>query len=196
MNVIKNQKQIQKKFLFLKKIQIFNLLFFNKTRILLKKLQIIKKKKINFLNIFWNKKNKRTQLRTLHTRTEQTNRFLLLKKCKIGLQAMTYGWITNKQLESMRKVLTRSVKNKNKIWLRTFLTFRLLPNKALTKKPQNIRMGKGKGGLQGYIFQIKKGRILVEANSPKNITINFKKTLKKLPPFIRILHNKNTNFLN
>jgi ribosomal protein L16/L10AE len=57
-------------------------------------------------------------------------------------------------------------------------------------------MGKGKGGLQGYIFQIKKGRILVEANSPKNITINFKKTLKKLPPFIRILHNKNTNFLN
>ena len=57
-------------------------------------------------------------------------------------------------------------------------------------------MGKGKGGLQGYIFQIKKGRILLEASSQKDIKINFKKTLTKLPPFIKILHNKHTNFIN
>ncbi|MEE4357673.1 MAG: 50S ribosomal protein L16 [Desulfococcaceae bacterium] len=73
-----------------------------------------------------------------------------------GLQAVECGWITSKQIEAARIAMTRHVKRGGKMWIRIF------PDKSYTKKPAEVRMGKGKGAPEGWVAVIRPGRILYE----------------------------------
>ncbi len=73
-----------------------------------------------------------------------------------GLKAMEPAWITNKQIEAARVALTRHIKRGGRVWIRVF------PDKPLTKKPAETRMGKGKGSPELWVAVIKPGRVLFE----------------------------------
>jgi large subunit ribosomal protein L16 len=73
-----------------------------------------------------------------------------------GLQAQEAGWITSRQIEAARIALTRYVKRTGKVWIRVF------PDKPITKKPAETRMGKGKGPSEGWVAPVIPGRILYE----------------------------------
>jgi large subunit ribosomal protein L16 len=73
-----------------------------------------------------------------------------------GLQAMEPGWITARQIEAARIAITRRVKRGGKVWIRIF------PDKPITKKPLETRMGKGKGNPEEWVAVVKPGRILYE----------------------------------
>jgi large subunit ribosomal protein L16 len=73
-----------------------------------------------------------------------------------GLKALEPGWVTNRQIEAARVALTRSLKRGGKIWIRVF------PDKPVTKKPAETRMGKGKGNPEEWVAVVKPGRILYE----------------------------------
>lgn len=73
-----------------------------------------------------------------------------------GLQAMTSGFISARQIEAARIAMTRHVKRGGKVWIRVF------PDKPVTKKPAETRMGKGKGNLEGWVAPVKRGRMLYE----------------------------------
>lgn len=73
-----------------------------------------------------------------------------------GLKAMACGYITSRQIEAARVAITRHVKRGGKVWIRFF------PDKPVTKKPAETRMGKGKGSPEGWVAVIKPGRVLYE----------------------------------
>ncbi|NRB62111.1 MAG: 50S ribosomal protein L16, partial [Saprospiraceae bacterium] len=73
-----------------------------------------------------------------------------------GLKTMDGGRITNRQIEAARIAMTRYMKREGKTWIRIF------PDKPITAKPQEVRMGKGKGALDHYVAEIKPGRVLFE----------------------------------
>ena len=73
-----------------------------------------------------------------------------------GLKSMDRGWITARQLEAARVALTRHIKRGGRVWIRVF------PDKPLTKKPAETRMGKGKGNVEEWVALIRRGRILYE----------------------------------
>src|SRR6185503_12256770 len=73
-----------------------------------------------------------------------------------GLQAMEAGWVTARQIEAARIAITRHVKRGGKLWIRLF------PDKPITKKPLETRMGKGKGPPESWVAVIKPGRVLYE----------------------------------
>jgi large subunit ribosomal protein L16 len=73
-----------------------------------------------------------------------------------GLKAMECGWITARQIEAARVAMTRSIKRGGKVWIRLF------PDKPITKKPAETRMGKGKGAPEEWVCVIRPGRILFE----------------------------------
>ncbi len=73
-----------------------------------------------------------------------------------GLQALECGWLTSRQIEAARIAMTRYIKRGGKIWIRIF------PDKPVTKKPAETRMGSGKGSPEEWVAVIKPGRILYE----------------------------------
>jgi large subunit ribosomal protein L16 len=73
-----------------------------------------------------------------------------------GLQSLESGWITQRQLEAARIAMTRHIKRGGRIWIRMF------PDKPVTSKPAETRMGKGKGAPEGFVAVVKPGRILYE----------------------------------
>jgi len=73
-----------------------------------------------------------------------------------GLQTMEPGWITNRQIEAARVALTRHIKRGGKVWIRIF------PDKPVTKKPAETRMGKGKGNPELWVAVVKPGRVMFE----------------------------------
>jgi len=73
-----------------------------------------------------------------------------------GLQTTECGWITNRQIESARVAMTRHIKRGGKVWIRIF------PDKPITSKPAETRMGKGKGNPEGWVAVVKPGRIMFE----------------------------------
>ena len=73
-----------------------------------------------------------------------------------GLKATDRGRITARQIEAARKAMTRHIRREGKIWIRIF------PDKPITKKPLEVRQGKGKGNVEYWVAQIKPGRILYE----------------------------------
>jgi large subunit ribosomal protein L16 len=73
-----------------------------------------------------------------------------------GLKALEGAWITARQIEASRVAMTRFIKRGGKIWLRVF------PDKPFTKKPTEVRMGKGKGPPEGWVAVVKPGRVLFE----------------------------------
>ncbi|MFP6596056.1 MAG: 50S ribosomal protein L16 [Candidatus Hydrogenedentota bacterium] len=75
---------------------------------------------------------------------------------EFGLKATQDGWITSRQIEAARVALTRKVKRSGKIWIRIF------PDKPITKKPAEVRMGKGKGAPEIWVAVVKPGRVIFE----------------------------------
>jgi large subunit ribosomal protein L16 len=73
-----------------------------------------------------------------------------------GLQALAPAWVTSRQIEAARVAITRSIKRGGKVWIRVF------PDKPVTKKPAETRMGKGKGAPEFWVAVIKPGRIMFE----------------------------------
>jgi large subunit ribosomal protein L16 len=73
-----------------------------------------------------------------------------------GLQAMECGWLTSREIEAGRIAMTRHIKRGGKVYIRVF------PDKPITKKPAETRMGKGKGGNEGWVAVVKPGRVLYE----------------------------------
>ncbi|MFQ5839798.1 MAG: 50S ribosomal protein L16 [Candidatus Methylomirabilales bacterium] len=73
-----------------------------------------------------------------------------------GLKAMEPCWLTNRQIEAGRRAITRYIKRGGKVWIRVF------PDKPVTAKPAETRMGKGKGSVEGWVAVVKPGRILFE----------------------------------
>ena len=73
-----------------------------------------------------------------------------------GLQALEPGWVSNRQIEAARVALTRHIKRGGKVWIRIF------PDKPITKKPAETRMGKGKGSPEGWVAVVKPGRMMFE----------------------------------
>ena len=75
-----------------------------------------------------------------------------------GLKAMEGIWLTNRQIEAARQAMTRAMKREGNVWIRIF------PDKPITKKPQEVRMGKGKGNPEYWAAVVEPGRILFEAD--------------------------------
>ena len=73
-----------------------------------------------------------------------------------GLMALDGGWISNRQIEAARVALTRYLKRGGKVWIRVF------PDKPLTKKPAEVRMGKGKGAPEAWVAEVRAGRVMYE----------------------------------
>ncbi len=73
-----------------------------------------------------------------------------------GLQTLEPGWITNRQIEAARVAMTRHIKRGGKVWIRIF------PDKPITSKPAETRMGKGKGSPEGWVAVVKPGRVMFE----------------------------------
>ncbi len=81
-----------------------------------------------------------------------------------GLKALDAGFITNRQIEAARIAMTRFMKREGNVWIRIF------PDKPITSKPQEVRMGKGKGALSHYVAVVKPGRIMFEIDGVDEAT--------------------------
>jgi large subunit ribosomal protein L16 len=94
-----------------------------------------------------------------------------------GVKALTAGWITSRQIEAARVAMTRFIKRGGKIWIRLF------PDKPITKKPAETRMGKGKGAPEEWVCVVKPGRILYEIEGVNEATAReaFRLAGHKLP---------------
>ncbi len=75
-----------------------------------------------------------------------------------GIKALEEAWITGRQLEAARQAVTRYMKREGQLWIRVF------PDKPITRKPAEVRMGKGKGSPEGFVVPVTPGRILLEAD--------------------------------
>ncbi len=75
---------------------------------------------------------------------------------EFGLKALECGWVTNRQIEAARIAMTRFIKRGGKVWIRVF------PDKPITKKPPETRMGKGKGAPEAWVAVVRPGKMLFE----------------------------------
>jgi large subunit ribosomal protein L16 len=73
-----------------------------------------------------------------------------------GIKALESAWITGRQIEAARQAITRHMKREGQLWIRIF------PAKPITKKPAEVRMGKGKGAPEGFVYPITPGRMIFE----------------------------------
>ena len=96
---------------------------------------------------------------------------------EFGLKAMRCGWVTNRQIEAARIAMTRFIKRGGKVWIRLF------PDKPITKKPAETRMGKGKGAPEQWVAVIRPGKILFEMEgvSPQDAAEAMRLASHKLP---------------
>lgn len=98
-------------------------------------------------------KHRKTQRGRLKRKATRGNK---ISFGQYGLKALEPSWITNRQIEAARVAITRHVKRGGKVWIRIF------PDKPLTEKPAETRMGKGKGSPEHWVVVVKPGRILFE----------------------------------
>jgi large subunit ribosomal protein L16 len=100
-----------------------------------------------------------------------------------GLKALEPIWLTNRQIESARQALTRHMKREGNVWIRIF------PDKPITKKPAEVRMGKGKGNPEYWAAVVEPGRILFEADGvPLQVAKEaFELAAQKLPIAVKFI---------
>ncbi len=98
----------------------------------------------------WHTQRRRRSLRRLETRG------LELSFGSFGLKSVAYGRITSNQIEAARKTISRQLKKTGKLWIRVF------PDRPVTQKAAEVGMGKGKGDVKGYSFEVLPGRVLFE----------------------------------
>ena len=103
-----------------------------------------------------------------------------------GIQALEPVWLTSRQIEATRRSITRYVRRTGKIWIRVF------PDKPITKKPLEVRMGKGKGALDHWVAVVKPGRILFEIDgvSLEDAQKAFTDASHKLPMKTKIVERR------
>jgi large subunit ribosomal protein L16 len=96
---------------------------------------------------------------------------------EFGLKAMDRGRLTSRQIESARRAMTRHVKRGGKIWIRVF------PDKPITKKPLEVRQGKGKGNVEYWVALVQPGSVLYEISGVDEVVAReaFKRAAAKLP---------------
>lgn len=128
---------------------------------------------------------RRTKYRKQH---KGRNRGLAYKGSSISfgsfaLKAMEFSRITSRQIESARIALTRNMKREGKVWIRIF------PDKPLTSKPAEVRMGKGKGAVDHWVAQVKPGRIMFEIDGVPLEVANeaLRLAAQKLPVLTKIV---------
>lgn len=104
-----------------------------------------------------------------------------------GLKSMERTMMTGNQIEAARKVIVRETGRKGKLWLRVF------PDKPITKKPAEVRMGSGKGPLDHYVAVVRPGRVLFELGGVSEEIANkaFTKAMAKLPVHCVIINKNN-----
>ena len=107
---------------------------------------------------------------------------------EFALMSLEPGWITNRQIEASRVALTRAMKRGGKVWIRIF------PDKPITKKPAETRMGKGKGNPEGWVAVVKPARILFEVEWVTEATAReaFALAQAKLPLKTRFVKREET----
>jgi len=100
-----------------------------------------------------------------------------------GLQATESSFVTSRQIEACRMAIQRHVKRAGKLWIRVF------PDKPITKKPLEVRMGSGKGGVEGWVAVVKPGKVMFElAGIPEaDAREAFRLAGTKLPLSVRVL---------
>ena len=90
------------------------------------------------------------------SRTGNASRYISIAFGEYALQTLDRAWITNTQIEAARVALTRNMKRKGKLWIKIF------PDKSVTKRPPETRMGKGKGNPEFWVATVRPGNILFE----------------------------------
>ena len=128
---------------------------------------------------------KRTKFRKMHKgrRRGMASRGTKVAFGDYGLQAMDAGWLKSRQIEAARVAITRRMKRLGKVWIRVF------PDKPVTLKPAETRMGKGKGAPEYWVAVVKPGRIIYEVNgvSPELAKEALRLGAAKLPFRTRIV---------
>lgn len=104
-----------------------------------------------------------------------------------GLVAMEPKWITNRQIESVRVAMNRVFKREGQIFIRIF------PDKPITARPAGVRMGKGKGNVEGYVAVVKPGRVMFEISgvSEELALKALRKATMKLPIACKVIKREN-----
>jgi len=117
----------------------------------------------------------------------QANRGNTITFGEFALQATTCGYITNRQIESARIAISRKTKRGGNVWIKIF------PDKSLTKKPAEVRMGKGKGAPESWVAVVKPGRVLFEVGGlGEEISLEALNLAKyKLPVKTKIIRKEN-----
>ena len=100
-----------------------------------------------------------------------------------GIKAVERGWITNRQIEAARVAMTRKIKRGGKVWINVF------PDKPVTKKPAETRMGSGKGNPEFWVAVVRPGRVLFELSYPNAELAKsaLAKAVQKLPIKARVI---------
>jgi len=100
-----------------------------------------------------------------------------------GIQALEPGWLTARQIEAARIAMTRAIKRGGKVWINIF------PDKPVTKKPAETRMGSGKGNPELWVAVVKPGRVLFELSFPseEQARAALNKAIQKLPIKARVI---------
>ena len=100
-----------------------------------------------------------------------------------GLKSLDAGWVTNRQIEAARIAMTRHIKRGGKVWINVF------PDKPVTQKPAETRMGSGKGSPEWWVANIKPGRVLFELSFPNEVVAKeaLTRAIHKLPMKCRIV---------
>lgn len=109
-------------------------------------------KKVKFRKWHTKRKNFEKESRSVETRGTRVD------FGSFGLKALQYGRITSNEIEAARKVVSRYVSKTGKMWTRIF------PDRPFTQKPAEVKMGKGKGDVVGYVCEIKPGRVMFEVD--------------------------------
>ena len=121
----------------------------------------------------------RTKYRRMHRgrMTGKATRGNTITMGEYGLQALEPCWMTNRQIEAARVAMTRHIKRQGKVWIRIF------PDKSITAKPAETRMGSGKGAPEYWVAVIKPGRILfeIEGVTPQQAREALRLAANKLP---------------
>ena len=102
---------------------------------------------------------------------------------EFGIQALEPGWLSARQIEAARIAMTRAIKRGGKVWINIF------PDKPVTKKPAETRMGSGKGNPEFWVAVVKPGRVLFELSYPDAVIAKaaLEKAIQKLPIKARII---------
>ncbi len=120
------------------------------------------------------------------SRAGMASRAIRLDFGSYGLQALGRAWITTQQIEAARVALTRNMKRKGKVWIRIF------PDKSVSKKPAETRMGKGKGAPEFWVAVVRPGNVLFEMDGIPEIAAreSFALAAAKLPIRTRFIERR------